>query len=255
MKRSILTGPRLVALGVLVFFGLSTLAEAQLRPIPIRKSKADREESSLIREDGAVYLEGLVKKEVKVRVTQAAPIYTTLGADRWLGNLFADQEVTLLAISEKAYKVRGRAKQGQVAGWVGKAMVEGLDDEFEENLAKLHERQVLVGELIDEQQVAMGMTQEEVMASLGEPTKRNAKVDKGGHTASFEYITYDRIPQATTARDAFGRLVQTTTYIEVETGKVIIGFEKGVVASIEESEGVDRQAGAVRIVPPPILLF
>lgn len=256
MKRSTLNGPRLAVIGAsLAFvFGFAAVAEAQLRVVPIRKSKADREETSLNREDGAVYLEGLVKKEIKLRVTQAAPIYTTLAADRWLGNL-PPQEVILLAISEKAYRVRGRAKQGQVAGWVGRGMIEGLDQEFEANLAKLHERQLLVADLIDKKQVALGMTQEEVMESLGPPSKRNAKVDAGGQTSNFEYITYDRVPQSTTALDRFGRPYQTVTYLEVETGKVNIGFEKGVVSSIEESEGVDRQAGAVRIVPPPIVLF
>ncbi|MCB1230593.1 MAG: hypothetical protein KDN19_10020 [Verrucomicrobiae bacterium] len=256
MKRSFLRGQPMVALvAFCLLCVLATAAEAQLRPIPVRKSKADRKESSLIREDGAVYLEGLVNKEVKARVTAPAPIYTTLTADRWLGNLFADQEVTVLAISEKAYRVRGRAKQGQVAGWVGKAMVEGLSEEFEGNLTKLHERQLLVDDLIENEQVALGMTQEEVTESLGEPSKQAAKIDQSGHTATFEYITYDRIPQQTTARDAFGRLVQTVTYVEVETGKVTIEFEKGVVKSIAESEGVDRQSGVVRVVPPPILLF
>lgn len=256
MKRSTHTGPRLVAIGafLVLVFGFAAVAEAQFRVVPVRKSKADREATSLNREDGAIYLEGLVKKEIKLRVTQAAPIYTTLAADRWLGNL-PPQEVTLLAISEKAYRVRGRAKQGQVAGWIGRGMVDELDEEFEENLAKLHERQILVADLIDKQQVALGMTQEEVMESLGAPSKRNAKVDADGKSSNFEYITYDRVPQTTTALDRFGRPYQTITYLEVETGKVVIGFEQGVVSSIEESEGVDREAGSVRIVPPPIVLF
>ncbi|MCB1065064.1 MAG: hypothetical protein KDN20_19380 [Verrucomicrobiae bacterium] len=255
MKRSISLGPRLAVIaGLFLAIGLSA-AEAQLRPIPIRKSKADREGSSLNQEDGAVYLEGLVKKEIKVKVIQAAPIYTTLVADRWLGNLFANQEVTLLAISEKAYRVRGQAKQGQVAGWIGRAMVDGLDEKTEQNLTKLHERQVLVDDLIDNRQVALGMTDDEVRESLGEPSKKNAKVDKDGQTGTFEYITYDRVPQTTTAFDQFGRPYQAVTYLEVETGKVTIGFEKGIVSSIEESEGADLQPGGVRIVPPPIILF
>ncbi len=254
MKRSHSPGLRPALIGLCLAVGIS-VAEAQLRPVPIRKSKADRQGSSLVQEDGAVYLEGLVKKEIKVRVTQAAPIYSTLQADRWLGNLFANQEVTLLAISEKAYRVRGQAKQGQVAGWVGRAMVEGLDEKTEQNLTKLHERQVLVNDLIDKRQVALGMTQEEVRESLGEPSKTNVKVDKDGQTGSFEYITYDRVPQTQTAFDQFGRPYQAVTYLEVETGKVSIGFEKGIVSSIEESEGADLQAGGVRIVPPPIIVF
>ena len=161
----------------------------------------------------------------------------------------------MLAISERAYRVRGKAKQGQVAGWVGKAMIDGITPEMEANLAKLHERHVLVSDLIAQRQVALGMTQDEVMESLGAPSKRNAKVDKEGQTAEFEYITYDRVPQTTAAFDQFGRPFQTVTYLEVETGKVTIGFEKGLVSAIEESEGVNLQNAAIRVVPAPILLF
>ena len=256
MKRSnhLLPGVALVGLALLTIG--ATVSEAQLRSsIPIRKSQADRAPSNLAREDGAIYLEDLVDREVKARVLQAAPIYTSLQADRWLGNLFANQEVTVLAISERAYRVRGKAKQGQVAGWVGKAMIDGITPEMEANLAKLHERHVLVSDLIAQRQVALGMTQDEVMESLGAPSKRNAKVDKEGQTAEFEYITYDRVPQTTAAFDQFGRPFQTVTYLEVETGKVTIGFEKGLVSAIEESEGVNLQNAAIRVVPAPILLF
>lgn len=256
MKRSFGSGPRL-ALAVLssVVIGWAG-AEAQVvKVVPVRKSKADREGSSLMQEKGAVYLEGLVDREIKVRVTQAAPIYANLTADRWLGNLFPNQEVTLLAIGEKAYRVRGQAKQGQVAGWVGKAMVEGLSPEWEQNLAKLHERQLLVNDLIDRRQVALGMTLEEVIESLGEPDKRNSRIDKEGRADTFEYIRYQKVPQTQTAFDQFGRPYQAVTYLMIETGKATIAFEKGVVASIEESEGLNLQAPAVRIVPPPIILY
>ncbi|MCB1079716.1 MAG: hypothetical protein KDM64_18000 [Verrucomicrobiae bacterium] len=243
-----------LGLGLMTWLGLDH-AEAQLRPIPVRKSKADRAGSSLVKEDGAIYLEGLVKKEIKVRVTQAAPIYANLTGERWLGNLFPNQEVTLLALGEKAYRVRGQAKQGQVAGWIGKAMIEGLDPELEQNLGKLHERQLLVDDLIDQQQVALGMTVEEVIESLGDPDKRNTKVDKDGRNDTLEYIKYQKVPQTQTAYDQFGRPYQSVTYVLVETGKATISFEKGVVSAIEESEGLNLQAGAVKIVPPPIILF
>ncbi|MBL9160410.1 MAG: hypothetical protein JNJ70_23205 [Verrucomicrobiales bacterium] len=265
MKQSHSPGWRLAVLSLATLAAGLSLVEAQLqtgqlqpaqqRLIPIRKSKADREGSSLMQEKGAVYLEGLVTREIKVKVTQAAPIYANLTGERWLGNLFPNQEVTLLAIGEKAYRVRGQAKQGQVAGWIGKAMVEGVSPELEQNLAKLHERQLLVNDLIDKQQVALGMTNDEVMASLGPPDKRNSKVDKDGRNDTFEYIRYQKVPQTQTAFDQFGRPYQSVTYLMVETGKATIVFEKGVVSSIEESEGLNLQAPTVRIVPPPIIIF
>lgn len=265
MKQSHSSGWRLAVLSLATLAAGLSLSEAQLqtgklqpaqqRLIPIRKSKADRESSSLVQEEGAVYLEGLIKKEIKVRVTQTAPLYANLTAERWLGNLFPNQEVTLLAIGEKAYRVRGQAKQGQVAGWIGKAMVEGVSPELEQNLAKLHERQLLVNDLIDHQQVALGMTIEEVEQSLGEPDKRNSKIDKDGRSDTYEYIRYQKVPQTQTAFDQFGRPYQSVAYILMETGKASIAFDKGIVSSIEESEGLNLQGGAVKIVPPPIIVF
>jgi hypothetical protein len=260
MKRQLLFGPRLA----LVFVGLCACmaiglgeAGAQLRPIPVRKSQADREKdrSTLNREAGAVYLEGLINREIKVRVTQAAPVYANLTGERWLGNLFPNQEVVLLAVGEKAYRVRGQAKQGQVAGWIGKAMVEGVAPGLEENLAKLHERQIVVDDLIDKRQVALGMTPEEVIQSLGDPDKRNSKIDQAGRNDVFEYIKYQKVPQYQPAIDQFGRPYQAITYVMVETGKATISFEKGMVSSIEESEGLNLQSGAIKLVPPPIIVF
>lgn len=233
-------------------------ASAQLRRAPtIRQSDHDRQGTRLNREEGAVYLEGLVKKEVPIRINAATAAYSTLKADRWLGNLLPNQEATLLAISEKAYRVRARARQGQVAGWISKAAVDGVTPEMAENLTKLHERQLLVNDLIANRQVALGMTSEEVGLSLGAPDKRNSKVNKEGRTDSFEYITFERVPQTSTSIDQFGRPFNSTVWLEVETGRVTIDFEKGVATSIEESEGADKvAAGAnVRIVPPPIFLF
>ncbi|MCB1235158.1 MAG: hypothetical protein KDM91_08815 [Verrucomicrobiae bacterium] len=252
-RDSLAIAAALVALG----FAHCGTAHAQLGPkvVPIRKSKADREESSLIKEDGAVYLEGLVKKTVKVKISKIAPVYANLTGERWLGNLVADQEAELLAIGEKAYRVRARAQQGTVVGWVGIHAVEGVSDELKRNLTKLHERHLLVRDLIDQQQVALGMTIEEVMESLGRPDKRNSKVDKEGRSDVLEYITYERVPQTTTALDRFGRPYQSVTYLKVETGRVSIAFEKEIVSSIEESEGSDFNQGAVKIVPPPIVLF
>lgn len=220
-------------------------------------ANAGLEKSNLVKEDGAIYLEDFLDQPIKVKITQVAAVYSNLTAERWLGNLIAGREAELLAVSEKAYRIRGRAQQGQVAGWISKSAVEGVDKKMEENLVKLHQRQILVDDLIAKHQVALGMTLAEVQASLGKPDARSAKVDKDGHQAVFDYITYERVPQTTVSYDQFGRAFQSVTYIKVPTGKVSLSFKDELVASIEESEGSQlaaAQGGGVRIVPPPILI-
>ena len=221
-------------------------------------ANAGLERSKLVKEDGAIYLEDFLDQPIKIKITQVAAVYSNLTAERWLGNLIAGREAELLAVSEKAYRVRARAKQGQVAGWISKSAVEGVDKKMEENLVKLHQRQILVDDLIAKHQVALGMTQTEVEASLGKPDARSAKVDKDGHQAVFDYITYERVPQTTVSYDQFGRAFQSLTYIKVPTGKVSLSFKDELVASIEESEGSQLAAaqggGGVRIVPPPIFI-
>lgn len=225
---------------VLAALMLAGQAEAQLP-----------ERSKLPKEDGAIYLEHLLKKPLKGRLSEPAPCYANLTGGRWLGNLLAAQEVVVEAISEKAFRVRGRAPQGGVVGWVKKDLVEGVTPEMLESIAKLHERQLIVDELVAASQVALGMTAEEVVASLGKPTTMSSQIDKAGRSQSMEFISYQRVPQ--TSFDNFGR--PSVIYVKVETGRVTIDFENGVVSKIAEKEGAEVPAGGYKIVPPPLFPF
>ncbi len=216
---------------------------------------ADLPSTNLIREENAVYLEDILEKEIKLKVVKQAPVYSTLEADRWLGNLVAPGDAVLLAVSDRAWRVRARAQQGQVAGWVSPAAFEGLSEEALANLKKFCERQLIVQDLISKNQVALGMTIEEVMTSLGKPDEKSSKIDQEGRTDTLEYITYEKVPQTTTRFDALGRPFRTTVYVKVPTGRVSINFANEVVTSIEETEGAPDFGGGVKIVPPPIILF
>ncbi|NLT69663.1 MAG: hypothetical protein GXX91_03075 [Verrucomicrobiaceae bacterium] len=231
--------------------------EAQLRrPGFVTVKREDRSKSDLIQEKGAIYLEIMLDEEVPVRVTQSAAIYSTLQGDRWLGNTLPNQNAVLLAVSDKAYRIRARAQQGQVAGWVSKSAVEGLPEGFEANLREFHERYLIVSELIEEQQVALGMTMAEVIASIGPPDKRQSKVTNESRADSLEYISYQRVPQTVMSVDAFGRSFATTRYVEVESGRVQIEFTDDTVTAISESEGLNfSNARGLITVPPPIYLF
>jgi len=240
----------------LVFLVSSYLpAEAQLRrPGFVTIKREDRSKSNLIPEKGAIYLDGMVADKVIVRITKIAPIYSTLSADRWMGNLLENQNAELLAVSEKAYRVRGKAKQGQVAGWVSKAAVTGLPETFEENLKNYYERYEVVEELIENHQVALGMTVEEVVASIGPPDKRSSKVNGEGRTDSLEYISYERIPQTGIGYDSFGHPIPVTQYVEVESGRVTIDLTNNTVSSIQESEGIDLANYRINV-PTLVYLF
>lgn len=246
----------LIPLTCLIFLiTLHLPAEAQLRrPGFVTIDREDRSKSNIIPEKGAIYLDGMVADKVVVRITKTAPIYSTLSADRWMGNLLENQNAELLAVSDKAYRVRGRAKQGQVAGWVSKAAVTGLPETFEANLKHYFERYQVVEELIDNHQVALGMTVEEVIASIGPPNKRSSKVDGAGRTDSLEYISYEGVPQTGIGYDAFGHPIPVTQYVEVESGRVRIDLTNNTVSSIEESEGIDLANNAINV-PTPVYLF
>lgn len=247
------TGP----LAVLAVAAFLLPASAQLRrPGIVSVEREDRTTSRLVKEDGAIYLEEMIDNEVFGRTATAAPIYSTLAGDRWLGNLVPGQKAVLLAVSDKAYRVRARAKQGQVAGWVSKAAVEGLPEGFEDNLREFHARWVVVKELIENHQVALGMTVGEVTESIGPPDKRSSRLTAEGRTDILEYISYERVPQSVPGFDAFGRPITRTEYVEVESGRVTIEFAGDTVVSIAETEGIDlTDNGVYRSVPRPIFLY
>lgn len=233
----------------------STAVEAQLRrPGFVTVEREDRTKSNLNQEKGAVYLEGMVADKVVVRITKTAPAYSNLTGNRWMGNLLANQNAELLAVSDKAYRVRARAKQGQIAGWVSKAVVQGLPADFEANLKAYHQRYLVVEELIENHQVALGMTVEEVIASIGPPDQRSSQVTGTGRTDTLEYISYERVPQTVMVLDSFGIPVPTTQYVEVESGRVSIDFANDTVTSISESEGISLNSNGT-LVPPPVYLF
>lgn len=236
---------------------LAKPAEAQLRrPGIITIKHEDRNKSNLFTEKGAVYLHGMVAQEVKVRITKAGPAYSNLNAQRWLGNIFASQNAVLLAVSDKAYRVKAKAQQGQIAGWVSKSIVSGLPDGFEEKLIKFYERYEIVKQLIDAKQVALGMTSDEVIASIGPPDAKSSHLDANGRKDTFEFISYKRTPQQYMTYNQFGLPVAGTRYVEVESGRVTLEFTDNLVSSIRESAGLNFNQGVpFNHVPPFFPLF
>jgi hypothetical protein len=232
---------------LLTLFALQT-TEAQT------VTSSSRNKSSLQSlEPGTFSVEGMTPKPIVLKVQLESPMYPTSKFQGAIGSFAPGTLVTLIAMSDTAYRVRGRARHGDVAGWIRQADVLSADPNLAANLKKLYERTKKVEELIQNHQVALGMTSQEVQASLGKPSRTSAKINAAGKEEKLEFSIYEKVPQTTTGRDAFGQLVQTVIYVKVEVGTLSVSFKDGVVAEIEETKGNPLGGGGVQIIPPPLV--
>ena len=226
-----------------------------LMPLLPVSGQLSKNRSSLNVEPGSFSVEGMTPKPIVLKVPLEAPVYPTSKFQGALGSFAPGALVTLVAMTDTAYRVRGRARHGDVAGWVRQTDLLSTDPNLAANLKKLFERTKKVEELIGNRQVALGMTSQEVLLSLGKPSRTSAKVNAQGKEEKLEFSIYERVPQTTTGRDSLGQLVQTVIYVKVEVGTLSVSFTDGVVSEIEETKGNPLGGGGVQIVPPPLFGF
>ncbi len=223
---------------------LGTAAQAQSRSRLAAKT-----------EPGSLYVEDILPKPVRLSVAADSIIYYQLDMQRALGQMAPGTTVQLVAMTDTSYKVRGRARHGDVAGWMRREDLKSADPQLAEKLKAFYERQKQVEELIANHQVALGMTSSEVELSLGKPTRKSTRITAAGREDVLEYSLFDKVPQVTTGRDATGQLVQTTIYVKVEVGRLTVAFQNGSVSEINETMGNPLGAGGVKIVPGPITVY
>ena len=234
--------------------GIACLATFALPADSDAAPRKKRQKSGLAREPGAIYLEDFAERQITLKVKGEPPIYKSTQRKDALGLLKKNREVVLVAMTDKQYRVRGEARHGTVVGWVLPSQLTSLEKGFVANLKKLYERQKKVEELIEKGEIALGMTVDEVAESIGKPTRKSSKLDRGGRLDVYEYVQYKRIPQYRTVRGVDGRLYNETYYIKVESGKLKVSFKDKIVESIEESEGTPESGGSIKIVPTPIII-
>ena len=209
--------------------------------------------SGLLRESGAVYLEDLAIKPVKLTVIGEAAVHSQMVNGNFLGVLRKGTVAEVVAISDTAVRVRGTAQQGGVVGWVPATGLTPMKADFVESVKKNAQRKTEVDALIAKGEVALNMTHEEVTSALGKPQKKQAKLDANGRQEIWEFIRYARVPQETIGRDQQGNLVKSVVYVKVPAGKLSVTFENNLVSALDQTEGVPEVAAGVRLVAPPIV--
>jgi hypothetical protein len=175
--------------------------------------------------------------------------------DRALGSMAAGTPVTLVAMSDTAYRVRGRARHGDVAGWMRADDLILPDPQLPQKLKAHFDRQQKVAALIENHQVGIGMTRDEVQQSLGKPTRTTSKLTAAGREEKLEYAVFEKVPQTVVGRAPDGQLVQSVIYVKVEVGTLSISFKDSLVEAIEETKGNPLRGTGVQIVPVPIMVW
>lgn len=211
----------------------------------------------IIREPGAIYLSDFASKPIKTSLSQPANACFHIDMKTYAGTLRPNQTLEIVAISENGdlYRVRGMAQQGQILGWVRAQDVQALDPEFAKNLKKAEERRRIVNALIAKNEVAIGMTPQEVHKSLGKPNKKTNKANQTSTEQTWEYVKYANVPQQVTSYDAWGNLVASTIYVKKPVGKLTAVFSNDLVSSLEQSEGTISSGNEVQIVVPPVVVY
>ena len=146
--------------------------DAQVKRTP-RKSLLDSE-------PGVVYLEQASVKPLELKVIREAPVFSDKEGKHQLGTLAANQIARIEAITDKVYRVRGMGTRGGIAGWVAPWAFSPNDPEFAAKLKQFYDRQIQVQELIAANQIACGMTMEEISRVLGKPTKTSSRKTETG---------------------------------------------------------------------------
>lgn len=207
---------------------------------------------AVIREEGAIYLEDLMKQPVRLTTLADTSIYYQSDLGRYLGTIRKGQVVELQAVGEKAYRIRGKAQQGQVAGWVASEALSPLRQDFLDNLRQNATRKSEVDALVQKNEVAVNMTYEEVTKALGKASKKTSRLDANGREEIWEFVRYKTVPQEITGYDREGRIVRSITYVKVPNGKLSVTFQNNLVSSLEQTEGTFDRDARVKIVAAPI---
>ncbi|MGJ8678272.1 MAG: hypothetical protein ACSHX0_12190 [Akkermansiaceae bacterium] len=214
---------------------------------------ANPEKSRLNDDPDVIYLEEHIDHTVVLTTVEPSKVYGDKNGNRRLGVFPADTKLELLAISEKSYRVKGDASHARVSGWVDPLTLKSQDENFIVNLKKLYERQMIVKELVANHDIAIGMTLDEVVRSLGDPTEVEVTQTRNGETGKWEYIVTEEQKHFNYVTDSkTGHQYRQLSHVTIEEkSRTTLNFEENVINSITKKKTNGR--GKVRIISTPII--
>ncbi|MFD2159474.1 hypothetical protein ACFSW8_11225 [Rubritalea tangerina] len=191
-------------------------------------------------------------KKMTLLVVKPTTVFATKKGGRKLGTYPEDTKLQLLGMTDKGYKVKGKAKHSMVTGWVSPKNLASTKPKFVEELKKHYEREMAIRELIANKEVAIGMTIGEVQKSIGEPTKKESRLTKEGRSGKWEFIKGKEQKHYTNTVDPrTGQVFRRFSHVTVEEQeKLTVEFENDVVTAISSLE--NNSPGNIRIIVPPI---
>ena len=217
------------------------------------QSKLGERKSLLDSDPRVVYLTDMPDKQIVLTIVKDAPVYSDVDGKVKLGVIKADQKVKIEAITDKAYKVRGKGTIDGISGWVGPWAFSSNDPKFVENLKKFYTRQIEINALIAAKEVALGMTTEEVSQSLGKPTKSSLRETPEGKSGKWEFIESEEQKNYTTVRNPYtGEMYrQLVSVTQIEKSRKVVEFTNGIVSALEDQK--NERSENIRIVVPPVV--
>lgn len=191
--------------------------------------------SPVVREPGVTYLSDILDKPPKLKLLKPTDAFFSQEMNRYAGTLRVPQTVEVLAVHDEVCRVRARAQQGQILGWIPVTAVEGLTPERLSELREMEKRRQMIEKLIEANEVAIGMTTEDVRRSLGRPQKVTHKADEDGTVQVLEYIRYRNVVRQVQVNTVLGPVFQNVVE-KVPVGMMTIRCKENVVVGLEMTE-------------------
>lgn len=182
------------------------------------------------------------------------------------GILLGGQQVEILAVGKTLLRVRGQARHGQVAAWIPHNAVTNLPEGFLKNIFLAEDRRTNVDALIARNEVAIGMTKNEVERSLGRPQRKTKRATSSGTSETWEYIRYRVVPQA--VQTGGGTLISGRPsgclylwtqpwypgglWLQIPDGNLSVQFDNQLVCELNQTEGTPPISGGrpkIRVEP------
>jgi hypothetical protein len=233
---------------------------ASLAPVQARRP--------IVRVPDAIYLYDLGQPPLELPVLRTGVrAFSDARLTRYAGTLRFPQTVSASAFLSEASLISGLARQGRISAWVPTREIGPLPENFLAGLRKAERRRASVEALIARNEIAIGMTEEEVSRSLGRPQRTSRSADRRTSRAVWEFVRYRNVPQTVMSPQTIrttrwhpnrgavttgGTFFQPATqWVRVPVGRTKVTFENGVVSAISQTED-NAATGRPRIVVPPL---